>query len=282
MIVLSDVSATLSGSLVFEFSLGSVLRLAVSLGMLVLVPAASYATAAALDEAAERYRSYLIQGIGDALTGVKDLRARVAAKDLGGAKRAWIAARGGWERSEVFTAGFVPELDRQIDSWPDATTGFHAIEAKLFGSGNLDVAAETGALANNLSNVQRQLRDIKLTPQGLFDGTVRLIYEVGDSKADGGESRVSGTSLDDIKNNVAGIRFAFHTIFAAALKSVDRSLADSVDAEIQGLTKLVEVDDLRRLDISALRRASEELVVVLQSAAPKIGLRRATLEEASR
>ena len=39
------------------------------------------------------------------------------------------------ERSEVFTSGFVPELDSQIDAWPDATTGFHAIEAKLFGAG---------------------------------------------------------------------------------------------------------------------------------------------------
>jgi hypothetical protein len=40
-------------------------------------------------------------------------------------------------RSEVFTSGFVPELDSQIDAVPDATTGFHAIEAKLFGANAL-------------------------------------------------------------------------------------------------------------------------------------------------
>ena len=38
---------------------------------------------------------------------------------------------------------------------------------------------------------------------------------------------------------------------------------------------------LRRVDIPALRRASEELVVALQSAATKLGLQRPTLEAAS-
>jgi hypothetical protein len=28
----------------------------------------------------------------------------------------------------VFTSGFVPELDQQIDAWPNASHGFHAID----------------------------------------------------------------------------------------------------------------------------------------------------------
>ena len=98
----------------------------------VLAVATQSANAAPLDEAAERYRPYMTEGIGQALTGVRELRGRIAANDLAGAKKAWIAGRAGWERSEVFTAGFVPELDAQIDAWPNAVTGFHAIEAKLF------------------------------------------------------------------------------------------------------------------------------------------------------
>ena len=127
-----------------------------------------------------------------------------------------------------------------------------------------------------------ELRDMPLTPQGLLDGTVRLAYEVGESKADGGESRISGTSLDDMRNNVAGIDFAYRTIFAAALRKTDAGLADVVDARIEQLKAIVAASDLPHVDIRGLRRASEELVVALQGASAKLGLQRPTLEAQSR
>jgi iron uptake system component EfeO len=240
------------------------------------------ANAASLEDAAERYRPYLIEGIGQALTSSRNLRERIAAKDLAGAKKAWIAARAGWERSEVFTAGFAPELDAQIDAWPNADSGFHAIEANLFGSNRTDVAGETDALVDHLDSLYGKLRDIPLTRQGLLDGTVRLAYEVGESKADGGESRISETSLDDMRNNVAGIDFAYRTIFAAGLEATDGKLAGAVDRRIEQLKTIVAVPDLKRVDIPALRRASEELVVALQNASSKLGLQRPALEAASR
>jgi iron uptake system EfeUOB component EfeO/EfeM len=224
----------------------------------------------------------MTEGIGQALAGVRELRGRIAANDLAGARKAWIAARAGWERSEVFTAGFVPELDAQIDAWPNAVTGFHAIEAKLFGANSIDVERETDALVGHLGDLHGKLRDIQLTPQGLLDGTVRLAYEVGESKADGGESRISGTSLDDMRNNVAGLQFAYRAIFAGELKSTDRKLADAVDGKLEELKTLLLVRDLKGVDIPKLRRASEELVVALQSASAKLGLRRPTLEAATR
>jgi len=240
------------------------------------------AVAAPLDEAAERYRPYMIEGIGQALAGARDLRARIAARDLTGARTAWISARAGWERSEVFTAGFIPELDAQIDAWPNAVTGFHAIEAKLFGAGSTDVDGEADALVDHLSDLHGKLADMPLTAQGLLDGTVRLAYEVGESKADGGESRISGTSLDDMRNNVSGIRFAYRTIFAAVLASADQNRADAADAKIKELEMLVAAPDLQHVDIAKLRRASEELVVALQGGSAKLGLQRPTLEAASR
>ena len=85
-------------------------RVALSL-LLALAVGTRVADAAALDDAAERYRPYAIEGIGSALAGARDLRERAAAKDLQGARKAWLSARAGWERSEVFTAGFVPELE---------------------------------------------------------------------------------------------------------------------------------------------------------------------------
>ena len=250
--------------------------------LLVLTGGMSTASAAPLDDAAERYRPYAIEGIGSALAGARDLRARVAAKDLAGARKAWLSARAGWERSEVFTAGFVPELDALIDAWPNADSGFHAIEAKLFGAGQTDVEGDTDALVGHLDELHNKLRDMPLTPQGLLDGTVRLAYEVGESKADGGESRISGTSLDDMRNNVSGVEFAYRTIFASSLKGVDAELADSLTKRIEQLKTIVAAPDLPHVDVRALRRVSEELVISLQAASAKLGLRRPTLEAQSR
>ncbi len=257
-------------------------RSAACIALLMLGMSVRATNAASLEDAAERYRPYMIEGIGQALTGARDLRERVAAKDLAGARKAWISARAGWERSEVFTAGFVPELDAKIDAWPNADSGFHAIEARLFGASRIDVESDTDVLVERLDGLHRKLREMPLTPQGLLDGTVRLAYEVGESKADGGESRISGTSLDDMRNNVAGIDLAHRTIFSVSLRTADARLADVVDARIEQLKTIVAASDLPHVDIRALRRVSEELVVALQGAAAKLGLQRPTLEAQSR
>ena len=81
---------------------------------------------------------------------------------------------------------------------------------------------------------------------------MRLAYEVGESKADGGESRISGTSLDDMRNNVAGIDFAYRTIFADALKAADAKLADTVASRIEQLKATVAAPDLPHVDIRTL------------------------------
>jgi iron uptake system EfeUOB component EfeO/EfeM len=261
---------------------GPALRLATVLLALVASVSATPVPAGPLDSAAERYRPYVIEGVGQALAGARTLRERVAAQDLAGAKAAWLSARAGWERSEVFTAGFVPDLDAKIDAWPNATSGFHAIEARLFGAGSVDVQAGADALAANLDELHRRLPDMSITPQGLLDGLARLAYEAGESKADGGESRISGTSLLDMQNNAAGIEFAYRTIFAEALAASDGRSASAIEERIRELSVIVAAPDLRRVDVPALRRASERLVVALQGAAGPLGMRRPSLEAAGR
>jgi hypothetical protein len=81
-----------------------------------------------------------------------------------------------------------------------------------------------------------------------------------------------------MRNNVAGIDFAYQTIFSAALKGADAKLADGVAARIERLKVIVAAKDLPSIDVSELRRASEELVILLQGASVKLGLQRATLE----
>ena len=109
--------------------------------------AAEPGRAASLDEGVELYRAYLIADVDRTLTSAKRLRDSAAAGDLAAAKQAWIEARIGWERSEVFTAGFVPELDGDIDAWPNGLVGFHAIEARLFGANQADFAVRSDAAA---------------------------------------------------------------------------------------------------------------------------------------
>ena len=91
-------------------------------GTIAALAVAPQAGAAPLEARAESYRHYLIDDIGQALAGARTLRERLAEHDLDGARKAWIAARVGWERSEVFTSGFVPELDQRIDAWPARVT----------------------------------------------------------------------------------------------------------------------------------------------------------------
>ena len=76
--------------------------------------------------------------------------------------------------------------------------------------------------------------------------------------------------------------FAYRTVFADALKTVDAGLDDLVTARIEQLKTIVTAADLPHVDIRALRRASEELVVALQAASAKLGLHRPTLEAQSR
>src|ERR1700761_305591 len=177
--------------------------------------------AEALADTAEQYRPIMVEQIGQSLAGARLLRERIAAGDVEGAKTAWIEARVGWERAEVFTSGFVPDLDREIDAWPNALLGFHAIEAKLFGAKRTDVQQETDALIFLLEDLDVKVQHLQLLPQRLLNGMARLAYEVGESKADGGESSFSGTSLNDMRNNVDGIALAYQTIFARAVEAGD-------------------------------------------------------------
>jgi len=81
-----------------------------------------------------------------------------------------------------------------------------------------------------------------------------------------------------MRNNIAGIDFAYRTVFAAALGAADTKRADTVTARIDQLKAIVAAPDLRHIDIPTLRQASEELAITLQDASAKLGLQRSALE----
>ncbi len=232
-----------------------------------------------LNKAVEQYRQFVIKDIDQALAGASEMRDRIAAGDVAGAQSAWISSRIGWERSEVFTSGFVPALDEAIDAWPDAVAGYHGIEANLFGSDKSDVRAETDMLIDHLADLDAKLRTMNLTPQGLLNGMVRLAYEVGDSKVDGGESRYSGTSLNDMRNNADGIDFTWRILFASGLQTADPKTAALIRTDIERLKAALDASDLKSVDPDNLRKTSEALIVDVQTAAPELGLATPSLED---
>ncbi len=241
--------------------------------------AAKPAAADALTDGAKNYKPFAVEHIGKALAGAKELQAAVKAGDVKKAQAAWIKSRKGWEAIEPITGEFFPDLDSAIDAWPDAKQGYHAVEAPLF-SGKLgEIAKPVDGLVDNLAKFEKQLSadSFKFSPQGLLNGTAGLAYEVGENKSKGGESPYAGTSLIDMHENVEGIEAVYKLVFEGPLKAKDAKLAHEIDEKIEAVEDLVKVKELKQLNASALNKAGEELAVLLQSAAPKLGLKKPEL-----
>jgi iron uptake system EfeUOB component EfeO/EfeM len=242
------------------------------LGIAALCAPVRAGDALTLEMAAAAFKPYILERISRCLSTVKSMSERIAARDLAGAQQSWIAARSGWEGSEVVTNEFFPDLDRKIDAWPDADKGFHAIEAKLFGAHDVQVLPATEELIDNLTEFERQLRTTRLTAQGLLNGTAKLIYEIGENKAEGGESPFSGNSLAEMRVNVAAVAAAYERVFAAPTKQRNAELAKVFSKDLAQMRTLVAAPTLQELDQVRLRDASESLVNDLALVGKEAGL----------
>jgi iron uptake system component EfeO len=230
-----------------------------------------------LETSAADFRPYVLDAITRCLSAVKTLRERIDAQDLAGAQQAWLAAREGWEGSEVVTSEFFPQLDRDIDGWPDADKGFHAIEAKLFGAHDVKVSPAVAELVDNLEEFRRRLQHTTLTPQGLMNGATKLVFEIGENKAEGGESPYSGNSLPEIRENIACVEATYQRVFAPAVRSSDASAARSFTTHLQQLRTLSSVATIQQLDQIMLRDLSESLANDLVTMSGALGLQRPQL-----
>ena len=106
-----------------------------------------------------------------------------------------------------------------------------------------------------------------------MNGAAGLAYEVGENKSKGGESPYAGTSLIDMQENVEGIEAVYKLVFEEALKAKDAKLAKEHRRQDRSGREAGEGKDLKQLDQPALQKNAEELAVLLQSAAPKLGLK---------
>ncbi len=241
--------------------------------------AATRADARSLVKGAQNYKPFAVEHIGKALAGAKELQAAAKAGNVKAAQAAWIKSRKGWEAIEPITGEFFEKLDEAIDAWPDAKQGYHAVEAALF-AGKLDeIGAPVEGLVKNLAEFEKQLKapSFNFSAQGLLNGVTGLAYEIGENKSKGGESPYAHTSHIDMQENVEGIEAVYKLVFEGALKKKDAKLAESIHEKIEDVEKLVQVKNVKQIDQPALNKAGEELAVLLQSAAPKLGLKKPKL-----
>jgi iron uptake system component EfeO len=233
------------------------------------------AEAQTLEKGAADYKPFAVEHIGKALTGARKLQAAVKANDVKAAQAAWVESRKGWEAIEPITGEFFGKLDEAIDVWPDAKHGYHAVEAAVFAGKLGETGAAVDELVANLAQFENELKadSFTFTPQGLLNGVTKLAYEVGENKSKGGESPYAGTSLIDMQENVEGIEAVYKLVFEPVLSKSDAKLAKAIDDKIEQVEALVKVKDLKALDQPALNKSGEELAVLMQSAAPKLGLK---------
>ncbi|MEJ2376331.1 MAG: EfeM/EfeO family lipoprotein [Pseudolabrys sp.] len=176
-----------------------------------------------LTKGAANYKPVVVEHIGKALAGAKELKAAVKANDVKAAQAAWIKSRKGWEAIEPITGEF-GYLDEVIDFWPDAKHGYHAVEDAVF-AGKLDgTGAAVDELVVNLAEFGKWVKaeSFQLSPKGLLNGITKLAYEVGENKSKGGESPYAGTSLIDMHENVEGIEAVWKLVFEEPLQAKER------------------------------------------------------------
>ena len=234
------------------------------------------ARAASLDEGAAKFKPFIVGHIEIALSGAREMQAAVKAGDLKTAQAAWIKSRKGWEAMEPVTGEYFGDLDKVIDPWPDAKSGYHAIEAVLFSGKKTDGLEQTTAdLLTNMDRFKARVTDktFSFEPQKLLEGTANLAYEVGEEKSGGGESPFAATSIVDMQQNVEGIDFAWKTVFADTLKKNDAKLAGLIDERIERLKGLLNVADIKSMDAKKVHVGGEELAALMLQAAPALGLR---------
>ncbi len=258
------------------------IKLCCALLAFVFVAVAGRADAAdALAKGASDYKPFAVEHIGIALSGAKELQAAVKAGDVKTGQSAWIKSRKGWEAVEPITGEFFPKLDEVIDAWPDAKLGYHAVEAALFAGKIDEIAAPVDRLVADLAEFDKQLSaaSFKFAPQGLLNGATKLAYEIGENKSKGGESPYAGTSIVDMFENVEGIEAVYNLVFDSTLKARDPKLAGRIHDKIEDVEALVKVKDLKAVNQPALKKAGEELAVLLQSSAAKLKLKKPAVGE---
>jgi iron uptake system component EfeO len=244
-------------------------------GLATTRPMAAFGQAdpAEFDAAAAAYKKSAATQIDSLIAGVEDMSTAMQLGDFATARKAWIESHAGWERLEVLTADLFPDLQQGIDGWPRARTGFHAVEIALFAPTPRFPQWETAELLDELYRFRRVFAQSDLTGNFLIAGMATLAYKTSATESGGGESSMSGTSLDDLRHNMEAIDHIWKTTFADAVAAKHKELADSIATRIAGIFALITVPSEDQLDQPTLQQELEQLAAELAKATVALGWR---------
>lgn len=233
---------------------------------------------AELDQRAAAYKQIGLADIARLAEATDKIVAALQANDLEAARAAWLDARMYYERSEVFTFKF-PYLVSSIDPWPDATSGFHAVEEGIFAPSGPPPVAAAQELADKVHTLQNVFASQPLYAHGVLVGMGALAFQIGDSKSLQDQSATSGASLSDLQHNVEGIETAWNTVFAQIMKDRNNGIGERVEKQIAATKTLLAVPSFKSLDTAALAEATKQLDEALSDTAVDLGWRQPNFTE---
>ncbi len=203
-----------------------------------------------LDQAAGRYRAYVVSEVGRLLGGTKQFVAAYKAGDYDRARDLYAPARVHWERIEPVAESF-GDLDPRMDlreadlSQGQTWTGWHLLEKDLWWPADAHGAhrltdAERAKYADQLladtGDLHKRVATLKYQPDQLANGAKELLDEVATGKVTGEEEIWSHTDLYDFQANVDGAKVAFDSLRPVVDKK-DPALGKVIEQRFAALRK---------------------------------------------
>ena len=184
------------------------------------------------------YKAYVTDEVDQLVAQTKTFVAEIKKGNVAEAQELFAPTRQHYERIEPIAELF-HDLDSSMDAREDDFekkaedpnwTGFHRIEKSLFAdktTKGLDPLADK--LLADVTELQKRLKDLTITPKAFVGGTAELIEEVGATKITGEEDRYSRSDLWDFKANVDGAQ-KIVSLVSPLLKKHDADLHKKIDA----------------------------------------------------
>ena len=208
------------------------------------------------------------------ITGAQGLAQAVQTRDLNATRKAWLDTHAIWMRCEAFTADLFPGLEKKINGTDQPQTGFHVIEKSLFAQQPTVDMAIVQQLIEDLQTYQHVFGQAKWTGYYLLASSSTYTFEMGDIVGDGGESKVSGSSIADLQHGLDGVERVWKFMFADALRAKDHFKAEEIDDQFAALHALLGVNSLDELPEGLFASEATKLAAEMADTGPMFGWRK--------
>jgi iron uptake system component EfeO len=194
------------------------------------------------------YRDYVRAEATTLLADTKRFAALYAKGSDAAAKALYPTARASYERIEPVAESFGsldPELDARKPDVPAGTawTGWHRIEADLWGTAKPTAAERRGRAATLVEDTESLVQKVdadgfRPTADAISNGAIAKLDEVAKSKITGEEEAYSHTDLADFAANLEGARKAYDVVRPLAAAS-EPALVRQIDARYATLATML-------------------------------------------